>query len=101
MVPSEYWKEKKIGHEKLNIENTACSSKNYKERCNLTKILSNTCQIINLGEKINEQTYLSADEKKLLKNLWKKYEDLFEGTAGDYDKRKISLNFKKEVEKRY
>ena len=69
MVPLNYWKENKKGHKKSSAAEDVKLKEELQERHNLTKILFNSYSAIDLDKEMQKQTYLSAEERVLLREL--------------------------------
>ena len=64
------------------------------EKSRTIKILDAKYEAANLDELVSESTNLDVDQQKALRYLLGKYEDLFDGTLGDFDTDPISLEIK-------
>jgi len=64
------------------------------EKSRTIKILDAKYEAANLDELVSESTNLDIDQQKALRYLLGKYEDLFDGTLGDFDTDPISLEIK-------
>ena len=65
-----------------------------KRLINAQKILDATYEKIDLNSRVEEMTNLNQEEKQALKKLLFKFEDLFDGTLGEWTCKPVQIKLK-------
>ena len=71
------------------------------ENYDLTKLTSNNYEPVDFDVETKKQTHLDSDQKRKLKQLWTKHQNLFKGTVVKHTKDKVKLKFKEGAKQRH